>query len=297
MHRFSLIVCTRNRAGQLAPCLDAIARMEKPKGFELVVVDNASTDATQSVLAEFAAEVSFPVRVATEPKKGLGNARNKGWSSATGEIVAFTDDDCYVAHDFAMQIDRIFAEDAHLGFLGGRICLYDPDDLPLTILESTAPRRFPPGEVIAAGAIQGANIAFRRKALETTGGFDPLLGAGTPFPCEDIEIMGRLCAEGWLGCYRPEPVVHHHHGRKTAADAEQLERGYDHGRGAFYATRLLCPGTRRQYLRHWYWTILKQPLARTWRELRGAIGYSLAYAVHRERYAGSRASTGEANPS
>lgn len=276
MLTLSLVVCTRNRAAQLGPCLDAIAHMQKPAGFELIVVDNGSTDDTQAVLQRFAAQADFRLLPVFEPVKGLGNARNCGWRNAQGAIVAFTDDDCYVEAQFAPAILDAFAANDRLGYLGGRIRLYDPTDLPLTILDLTTPRHFGAGELVPAGAIQGANFAFRRAALEATGGFDPLLGAGTPFPSEDIELVARLSTAGWQGAYTPDAVVFHHHGRKSAADEQSLNRNYDIGRGAYYAAAIMNPHSRSAYLRHWYWSIRQQGLQRTLLELRGAFGYTRA---------------------
>lgn len=269
----SLVVCTRNRATQLGPCLKAISTMDRLEDFELIVVDNASTDNTATVIRDFAAEADYLVTLAFEPNPGLGNARNCGWRHAQGDIVAFTDDDCYVDHQFGHAVLSVFQSNDQLGFLGGRILLFDPTDLRITIQESAEKREFPPGKLIPAGAIQGANFAFRRRALEAANGFDPLLGAGTPFPSEDVEMLSRLSALGWPGIYTPEPVVYHHHGRKTTADAHKLSRGYDLGRGAYYMAMILNPGLRVQTLRFWFWRIRHQKFLRTRREIRGGFGY------------------------
>ena len=269
----SIVICTRNRSAQLGPCLNAISAMHRPDGFELIVVDNASTDHTATVIRDFADEADYPVKLAFEPNPGLGNARNCGWRHAQGEIVAFTDDDCYVDRNFAHAILAIFQSNDSLGFLGGRILLHDPSDLRMTIQESTKRQEFPPGKLIPAGAIQGANFAFRRRALGAAGGFDPLLGAGTPFPSEDVEMVSRLSTLGWPGIYTPEPVVYHHHGRKTDDDAYKLIKGYDLGRGAYYMAMMLNPGLRLQTLRFWFWKIRHQEFIRSQREIRGGLGY------------------------
>ncbi len=282
----SIVICTRNRAEQLGSSLRAISLMHRPDSFELVVVDNGSTDNTATVIRDFASEASYPVTLVFEGNPGLGNARNAGWRRARGDIIAFTDDDCYVDRDFAHAVIAAFKIHNSLGFLGGRILLHDPTDLRITIQESTENLNFPPGKLVPAGAIQGANFAFRRSALEAVGGFDPLLGAGTPFPSEDVEMVSRLSAQGWGGLYTPDPVVYHHHGRKTAADAEKLRRGYDYGRGAYYMAIMLHQGLRLQTLRFWFWHIRHQDLRRTQREISGLIGY-LQRSVWRPRQRGS----------
>ena len=249
--------------------------MHRPDDFELIVVNNASTDNTAAVIENFATNAGYSVKLACESTLGLGNARNCGWQHAQGDIIAFTDDDCYVDPSYAEDILKIFSVDHRLGYIGGRILLFDPTDLPITIKESNVREKFEPGIFIPAGKIQGANFAFRRQALEDAGGFDPLLGAGTPFPAEDIEMLGRLSAMGWYGLYTPEPVVFHHHGRKTEEAAKKLYRGYDLGRGAYYMAMLLKPrfGIRLRTLRYWFYFIRHQSIIRTIRELRGALGY------------------------
>uniref|UniRef100_UPI00286E8B15 glycosyltransferase family 2 protein n=1 Tax=Sandarakinorhabdus sp. TaxID=1916663 RepID=UPI00286E8B15 len=92
----SLIICTRNRAGPLGRCLAAVAGIVHDGDWELVIVDNGSTDATAAVVADFAAQAGFRVVQVHQPVPGLSNARNAGVAAATGELILFTDDDCYV---------------------------------------------------------------------------------------------------------------------------------------------------------------------------------------------------------
>lgn len=254
--------------------------MPKPSRFELIVVNNASTDGTDSVLRDFASSAAYPITVAYEPSPGLANARNCGWRHAKGDIIGFTDDDCYLDANYALATLSLFDENEAIGFLGGRILLHDPTDLPMTIQETKHEIVLPPGKLIPAGLIQGANFAFRRRALEAAGGFDPLLGAGTPFPAEDVDMVNRLSGMGWAGLYSPAPIVYHHHGRKTKADADKLRAGYDLGRGAFYMAALLATPLRVQTLRFWAKQIRYQSRHRTAREIRGALGY----LWHRTRF-------------
>ena len=89
--RVSLIVCTRNRAAQLPEFLARVASLEAPPGgWELIVVDNGSTDATPHLLDRFARSAPFPVRCVHAPDPGLSRARNTGLAHARGDILAFT---------------------------------------------------------------------------------------------------------------------------------------------------------------------------------------------------------------
>jgi glycosyltransferase involved in cell wall biosynthesis len=211
-------------------------RFERP--WELIIVDNGSTDRTAAIIKDFVNTFSAPTRYVFEPSPGLGNARNAGLKIACSKILAFTDDDCYPASDFLPRVWSAFS-DPGLGYISGRITLHDPADYPITLNESTTPEIFAPRSFIHVGAVQGANIAFRREVLLEIGGFDPLFGAGCSLSAaEDLDAAARASAAGWKGEYRPEVVVSHHHGRK-AADAARLKKSYGIGIGAYHMKLLL----------------------------------------------------------
>lgn len=269
----SLIICTRNRAGPLARCLEAVSRITHAGAWEAVLVDNGSTDVTPAVLAAFATQQTFRVETVHEPVPGLSNARNAGVAAARGDILLFTDDDCYVEPDILDKLMAAFADPA-IGFVTGRLRLFDPADAPVTINESTVPLRFAPGQFLPAGAVKGANMAFRRAVLEAIGPFDPLFGSGTAFPSEDADAAMRAALAGWAGVYDPAVVVWHHHGRK-AADIAGLYRAYDRGRGAYHAKLIGLKGGFGPALRAWA-GLPRRALARPGL-LRGEIAGALAY--------------------
>jgi GT2 family glycosyltransferase len=178
----------------------------------------------------------------------LTHARNAGLRAARGEIVVFTDDDCYVRPDFIDQYRKVF-DDPALGFAGGRILLHDSTDYPLTIIESDAERIFPLGRPVPCGIVQGANMAIRRRPLKQAGGFDVRLGPGTPFLADDWDMQTRVAALGWAGGYFLGPTVSHHHGRKRE-HAKALIRLYNMGSGSVCLKLLADPRTRWNYLPH-----------------------------------------------
>lgn len=273
----SLIICTRNRAGPLGACLKAVSGLRFAGSWELVMVDNGSTDATRATIEAFRDRVAFPVRTVHQPVPGLSNARNAGLAAAAGALVAFTDDDCYVAPDLLTRTCAAFAR-PELGYVSGRILLHDPSDYPATINESTEPRAFPPGRYLPPGAIRGANLAFRRVALDAIGWFDPLFGSGARFPAEDIDAAGRCSLHGWAGAYDPSIVVSHHHGRKADA-VRGLFHAYDYGRGAYHAKLLLHDRAPRAALRGWA-GLPRRMRARPstlWWELAGAVAFAHSY--------------------
>ncbi|UVI39095.1 glycosyltransferase family 2 protein [Qipengyuania spongiae] len=275
MTELSIIICTRNRAPSLGPMLAALQAVRSERAWELLLIDNASTDETRQILD--AAAGDFPdARVETVTAIGLGAARDAAWRMAKGDIVLFTDDDCYVAPDIVDATLEAFAKHPQTGLIGGRILLHDPSDYPVTIDERTETEMIAPYSFAPPGTLQGANFAFRRSALEAIGGIDTMLGAGTPFPCEDIDAVAACLWAGIPGRFDPTMVVRHHHGRK-AADFPLLMEGYDRGRGAYFAKYMLRPDSRDAYLSGWMRERFSVPsrsdLAALLRELRSALRY------------------------
>ncbi len=254
MFDLSLVICTRNRATQLAQTLKRVSAIRSQLKWELIVADNGSVDATSAVVQEFAASCDHPVQLIVQPGRGVSCAKNAGWQAAKAAIVVCIDDDCYPELDYFDLIFECFSKDPKLGFVGGRILLHDPTDRRITIQESLEPLSFPAGSFIRPGVIQGANVAYRRAALTEVGGFDPWFGAGALYSGDETELMARISAAGWNGVYDPKPVVYHHHGRKTANDEWRLMRWYDRGRGAYYAKCMLNRGMRNVYVKNWLLT-------------------------------------------
>jgi glycosyltransferase involved in cell wall biosynthesis len=257
IHRYaiSLIICTRNRASSLRGCLDALAAIDfDPRAWELIFVNDASTDDTEATLHAFAARVPFRTVVVRNDHPGLSRARNTGVRAAHAPLIAFTDDDCYVHPDFLTRIVEAFREQPY-GFIGGRVLLHDPSDAPETIKEDETPEEVDPFTVVLPGFIHGANMAFRREVWSAIGGFDPRFGSGTRFVADDVDFLTRACEAGWGGAYLPGPTVRHHHGRKPGADVDKLRRTYARGRGAYYTKGCLDPRRRRRYARYWYWNL------------------------------------------
>jgi glycosyltransferase involved in cell wall biosynthesis len=245
----SIVVCTRNRAPQLTEALRFYRDVEHAGGWELIVVDNASSDETRDVVEKARAEIP-QLRYLREERIGLGAARDRAWREAKAPIVVFTDDDCYPASDFVTRYVDCFNERPDVDFIAGKIYLWDPEDLPITIdLRETA-EDIRPCMYLPPGAVQGANMAFRVAALERIGGFDTALGAGTPYPCEDIDAAAAAVWAGMSGRYDPRPVVHHHH-RRRHEHFRDVFSGYDRGRGAYYMKYLLNPKSRTAYARAW----------------------------------------------
>lgn len=174
---FSVVICTFDRATLLAGVLGDLARQRfDPCRFEVLVVDNNSTDNTPGVVASAAHECPN-VHYLREPRQGLAHARNCGWRQARGAWVAYTDDDCRLPPDWLERARRI-GESGGPAVFGGPyrpFFLEQPprwfrDEYGSASLGAKA-RPLVPGETLPGG-----NLFVRRELLERLGGFDTGLG-------------------------------------------------------------------------------------------------------------------------
>lgn len=240
----SLIICSRNRAEQLRLALAHLLTLDPlPPRFELILIDSASTDETVAVMRGFAASSPWPVTIRTADRQGLGHARNCGIRAAQGELLVFTDDDCYLAPDYFTHLLAAMGGAAH-DFGGGDVRLFDPADAPVSIAHYGLTRIIPPHSVLPPGLILGANFFFLRHVFMAAGLFRDDLGSGTPYPCEDAEMVARASRLGFSGVLLPEAICHHHHRRRPGTtEMDRLIREYDAGAGAYYAL-MLAAGER-----------------------------------------------------
>ncbi|MFI1101159.1 glycosyltransferase [Streptomyces melanogenes] len=250
--RASVVVATRERAGQLARALDSLLAQDHPD-YEIVVVDNNPVTAQTRELVE-GSYAAHGVRYVHEPVPGLAAAHNRGVAVADGTILAFTDDDVVADPHWLSALAAPFAADPGLGCTTGLILparLRTPAQILLEshggFTKGFAPRCFDPARPPAdeplfpftAGRFgSGANMAFRADALRAVGGFDPATGTGTPARGgDDLYAFARVVVAGHRLGYTPEALVWHHH-RETWQDLENQAYGYGAGLTA-YLTALL----------------------------------------------------------
>lgn len=239
--KLSLIICTRNRAEQLNQCLENLDKVHEPTTpVEVIVVDNGSDDNTHEVIEAHIRSSKWTIRTAFAERIGLGYARNCGVELSTGGLIAFTDDDCYLDSRYFVNLLSIF-DSSFCQYGGGQILLHDPEDDPrVANLRVESRLLIPPKTpILPPGIVQGANMFFLREVFERAGLFSVEMGAGTIFPCEDIEMACRASHSGFTGAQLPGFTVYHHHRRKiNSPEAIATIRSYDHGRGAYYASLL-----------------------------------------------------------
>jgi LPS sulfotransferase NodH/GT2 family glycosyltransferase len=235
--KISLVICSRNRVGQLAAALAKLDLADLTRNaVEMNLIDSASTDSTYEVMREFKKKNSFPVNVAQAEHPGLGLARNVGIKIASGDVIVFTDDDCYLGADYFANLATLWDERS-FQYGGGQVLMYD-ESLDPRIARLTIHRRqgVPPNVILTPGSIQGANMFFAREVFQRAGLFNENMGSGTPFACEDIEMATRASLHGFRGVLLPElTVVHDHRRKRGSPEADRTVESYDFGRGAYYA--------------------------------------------------------------
>ncbi len=247
----SVVVCTRDRARQLAACLHHLerARTACSHESEIVVVDNGSRDDTRDVVSAHAESLS--IRCVFEAHPGLSMARNRGIAAARGALVAFTDDDCNVDRNWMQAIVDAFASRPKLSILGGMVAHAGGGDKAVSLRMHAEAKNVLSADAILA-TMSGCNMAFRRDVFERVGGFDPAFGKGRRIgSAEDLDLMYRALRRGMSIVYLPHVVVRHAHGRDSEVAVAEVKREYVRGRGAFYWKFI----TDREIARMAYWEI------------------------------------------
>lgn len=247
----SLVICTRNRSLQLKNCLNSLSNLSLQPA-EVIVVDNApDSDETKKIVNEFP-----QVKYILEERKGLDIARNTGWQNATSSIIAYTDDDVRLHKNWIKQIAVAFSH-SRVQAVTGLVLAEEINTEAQYIFEKYWPfnrgyrdiyynadyfKQHLKKGVPAWDVGAGANMAFRRSILQSTGGFDPRLDVGAAGCSGDSEMWYRLLAEGWTIHYSPMAIVYHQH-RKEKHDLKR--QIYFYMRGA--ATSLLIQHQRYRH--------------------------------------------------
>jgi glycosyltransferase involved in cell wall biosynthesis len=242
--KITVILCTYNRSGNLGSTLASIASSTLPKSveWEVLVVDNNSTDQTRTVVEGFCRKFPGRFRYLFEPQPGKSFALNSGVREARGDVLAFTDDDVIVVPAWLQNLTVRLEEGLWSG-VGGRTLpaetISPPRWLPLEGWDSMAPILYAhcdwgdkPREL--DWPPYGVNMAFRKAMFEKYGGFRTDLGPSPnksiPRPNEDTEFGRRLMAGGERLCYEPSAVVYHPVPKNRIRKDYFLTWKYDYGR-------------------------------------------------------------------
>lgn len=222
--QFSVVICTYNRSHNLPGCIERLARQEGVDGldWEVVVVDNNSTDDTEAVVERLAAEAPIAIRYVFEGEQGLNYARNRGVAESEGGYFCFVDDDILVGPGWLAALHAAL-EQNDADAVGGRIHLDESLVLPPWIrpdmygflghqdygdepFQMDGKERYP----------FGGNMAFNRRVVDRIGHFNPKLGRkgagqkrGELFKGAETDYFHRLAKAGGRIYYEPKAVVYH----------------------------------------------------------------------------------------
>lgn len=212
--RISVVICSYNGSHTIRDCMEGLLSLDYPN-FEVIVINDGSTDNLAEIVSE------YPFKLINTPNMGLSNARNTGMLAATGEIVAYTDDDAHPDPHWLKYLAASFLKTNHAGIGGPNIAPQDDGE----IAECVANAPGGPVHVLIndteAEHIPGCNMAFRREALKAIGGFDPQFRTAG----DDVDVCWRIQEKGWtLGFSSPAMVWHHR--RNSIRDYWRQQKGY-----------------------------------------------------------------------
>jgi GT2 family glycosyltransferase len=213
--RISVIVCTYNgNHAWLAECFRHLEKIDYPN-YEIIVVDDGSTDR----FTDCAKDHAF--HVIRTPNSGLSSARNTGLFAATGEIVAYIDDDAYPDPDWLKYLAATFHQTGFVGVGGPNLppsgdgwvadCVANSPGGPIHVLLTDR----------EAEHIPGCNMAYRKSALLEIGGFDERFRVAG----DDVDVCWSLQERRWKLGFSPAAVVWHHR-RDSVRTYLKQQRGY-----------------------------------------------------------------------
>ncbi|MEO8521397.1 MAG: glycosyltransferase [Acidobacteriota bacterium] len=219
----TVLICTFNRSASLRQTLASLARMDGAGWpWDVLVVDNNSSDDTRDVVAALASGFPVPLRYLHEPRQGKSHALNSGIAASTAQVVLFTDDDVLVSPRWLEEAVAPLRAGADADYTGGPV---------EAIWGAPRPRWLPAGNSNMWGTIAaldygpesfvfeerqripiGANMAVRRTVFDRVGAFDPRLGrvGKSLIGQEQAEFFYRTRRAGLRGLYVPEMKVAHH---------------------------------------------------------------------------------------
>jgi glycosyltransferase involved in cell wall biosynthesis len=217
--RTTIILCTYNRCESLAKALESAAALDlpAPDEWDVLVVDNNSSDQTREVVEGFCRRYPGQFNYVFEPNQGKSYALNSGIHQACGDVIAFLDDDVEVDSGWLRNLTAPLKDKKWVG-AGGRV-LPEAGFVPSRWMDVNSRDGLAPLAIfdlgLEAGELEeapfGTNMAFRKEAFEKYGGFRTDLGPrpGSEIRNEDSEFSSRLLAAGERLWYEPSAVVYH----------------------------------------------------------------------------------------
>jgi L-malate glycosyltransferase len=236
----SVLIATRNRARILRDVLETFCHLQQPSnGWELIVIDNGSTDGTAPTIASFAKRL--PLHTEHERELGKNRALNRGLELVNGDLVVFTDDDTFPCMDWLVQLRKAADTQPTYSVFGGPI---------LPRWETPPPhwvRWVEPGPVytltdpcLEEGPIEphlifGPNMAIRASMFQSGARFDPSMGPrGSSYPMgNETELLVRLGRYGHKAWHVKGAAVEHYIQKTQLKQAWVMHRALRFGRGRY----------------------------------------------------------------
>lgn len=255
----SAIICTHNRDPYLAEAIDSLLAQDLAAqgmgDFEVIVVDNASTDTTKAIVE---ARLSDPrLKYIYESKLGLSHARNRGVVESRGEIVAYLDDDAVAERHWLRTLVQAYREDDKLAIAGGRVTLLWPNQMePPTWLSDamlSCLGHYDLGQDVVtidnpSLTPRGLNYSLRRSFLDSVGGFDLQLGrvGKKLLSNEELYMTEAALKQGLRVAYLPDALVAHNVAPERLQRNWFLRRSWWQGVSECYRDRLEGRGLVKQ---------------------------------------------------
>jgi GT2 family glycosyltransferase len=266
--RVSIIIPNWNGAAHLPTCLDAL-RAQAFRDFEVIVADNASTDASLALLARDYPEVRV---IRLDHNRGFAGACNAGLRAGRGEFLVLLNNDTQAHPHWLAEVVAAFERHPQAGIVASKMLLFDRRDVlhaagDIFRTDGTPGNRgvweedrsqFPEGPVFSAN---GGSAAYRRAMLDRIG----LLDEDFFYSCEDVDLAWRARLAGWEVVYAPQAVVYH----KLSASGGGVTASFHDGRNFIYLLVKDVPGG--VWRRHWA-EIVRGQLRLAWEALRAWRG-------------------------
>jgi len=212
----SVIVCSYNGASTTEACLRSMAKLRYPGEFEVIFVDDGSTDNTQDILKHFPWVLNIK-----QKNMGLSYARNVGMHAASGEIIVYTDSDCEADEDWLYYIALTLSRSRHVGVGGPNLI---PDE-GSWVADCVGLSPGGPTHVMlddrTAEHVPGCNMAFYRQSALAVNGFDSQFRSAG----DDVDFIWRLQHQGGSIGFAPSAQVWHYR-RNTVKSYLKQQRGY-----------------------------------------------------------------------
>lgn len=251
----SIILCTYNRCESLKTVLESISKLQvdRETNWELLVVDNNSTDYTKQLCEEFIGKYPETFRYLFEERQGKTFALNTGIRASRGDIIAFTDDDVTIDERWLSSIKRAFIANPGCKAFGGRVIPAWPNTVPRWIVSdgefkntSGAIVEHDFGEQVISYHQDGmyypcgANMFFSKEIFKQNGNFNESLNHGVKnIPMlEDIEYCKRLLEHHENMLYIPDAIVHHPVGQERLTKKYFRKHAFKSGRAQYFIGNL-----------------------------------------------------------